>query len=72
MSIYDLSRSEIESLINEWILSEKGRRIMRRRLLDGLTIEALAEEVSMSPRQVHRIVKNLTIKLQEKCNKIAG
>jgi transcriptional regulator GlxA family with amidase domain len=45
---------------------------MRRRLLDGVTIEALAEEVSMSPRQVHRIVKNLTIKLQEKCNKIAG
>ena len=72
MSIYDLSRSEIESLINEWILSERDRRIMRRRLLDGVTIEALAEEVSMSPRQVHRIVKNLTVKLQEKCNKIAG
>lgn len=72
MSIYELSRSEIESLINEWILSERDRRIMRRRLLDGVTIEALAEEVLMSPRQVHRIVKNLTVKLQEKYNKIAG
>lgn len=67
MSIYDLSRSEIEDLINEWILSQRDRNLMKRRLIDGITIEALSEEIGMSPRQVHRIVKKLTIKLQEKC-----
>ena len=66
MSIYDLSRTEIENLINEWILSERDRKIMKRRLIDGICIEALAEEVDMSPRQVHRIVKKLSAKLQDK------
>jgi RNA polymerase sigma factor (sigma-70 family) len=67
MDIYDLSRSEIEDLINEWILSQRDRNLIKRRLIDGITIEALSEEIGMSPRQVHRIVKKLTIKLQEKC-----
>ena len=66
MNIYDLSRTEIENLIDEWILSQRDRQLMKRRLIDGVTIEALAEEVGMSPRQVHRIVKKLSAKLQEK------
>ncbi len=66
MSIKDLSRSEIEYLINEWILSQRDRKIMRLRLIDGETIETIAEIVDMSPRQVHRIVKKLSAKLQEK------
>ena len=66
MSLYDLSRSEIENLINEWIFSERDRQIMHRKLLDGITIEKISEEVDMSPRQVHRIVKKLSTKLQEK------
>lgn len=66
MSIYDLSRTEIESLIDDWILSERDRMIMKRRLMDGITIESISEEVKMSPRQVHRIVKKMSAKLQEK------
>lgn len=66
MSLYDLSRTEIQNLINEWILSERDRQIMHRKLLDGITIEKISEEVDMSPRQVHRIVKKLSLKLQEK------
>lgn len=61
-----LSRTEIETLIDEWILSERDRKLMKRRLIDGICIEPLSEEVGMSPRQVHRIVKENTIKLQEK------
>lgn len=61
-----LSRTEIEKLIDEWILSEKYRKLMKRRLIDGVCIEPLSEEFSMSPRQVQRIVKKMTAKLQEK------
>ena len=61
-----LSRTEIEALIDEWILSERDRKLMKRRLIDGICIEPLSEEFEMSPRQVHRIVKNHTIKLQER------
>ena len=52
----DYSRSELESAIDEWILNEKHRAILKRRLLDGICFEPLAEEFDMSPRQIKRIV----------------
>lgn len=53
---FDLPRSELEALIKEWILKERDREILKRRLLDGLTYEALAEEFELSVRQTKRIV----------------
>lgn len=53
---FNLPRSELEKLIDEWILKERDRSILKRRLLDGLTYEALAEEFDMSVRQIKRIV----------------
>lgn len=52
----DLSRSEIEHLISEWILNERDRKILRRRLIDGICYEPLAEEFDLSVRQVKNIV----------------
>lgn len=53
---FNLPRSEIERLINEWIYKEKYRNILKDRLLDGMTYEALAEKYGMSDRQMKRIV----------------
>ena len=53
---YHRSRSEIEHEIDEWIFNERNRRILKRRLLDGLTYEQLAEEFDMSVRQIKNIV----------------
>lgn len=53
----DLSVSEVEHLIDEWIFSERDRAILKRRLIDGITYEPLAEEFSMSVSQIKRIVK---------------
>jgi len=52
----DLSRAEIEYLIDEWIFSERDRMILKRRLLDGICYEPLAEEFNLSVRQVKNIV----------------
>lgn len=35
----DLSRSEYDHLIEEWIFNERDRAIMRRRILDGITYD---------------------------------
>lgn len=51
-----ISRSAMESLIEEWCLKEKYRTILKLRFLDGLTYEEVAERVDMSDRQVKRIV----------------
>lgn len=54
---YNLTNSELSEMINEYIHSERNRRIMRMKLIDGLTYERIAEIVEMSPRHVKRIVK---------------
>lgn len=53
---FDLPRSEIERLIDEWIYKDKYRKILKDRLLDGMTYEALGEKYGMSDRQMKRIV----------------
>lgn len=52
----NFSRSQINYVIDEWIFSERDRFILKRRLLDGITYEKLAEEFALSVRQVKRIV----------------
>lgn len=53
---FNLSRSEISSLIDEWIFKERDRKILKRRLLDGICFEPLAEEFCMSVTQIKAIV----------------
>lgn len=56
------SRSQITEVIDEWILNERNRTILKRRLLDGLTYERLAEEFDLSVQQI----KNIVYKCQNK------
>lgn len=52
----DRSNAEIAFLIDDWIRSERDRAILKRRLLDGIRYEALAEEFDLSVRHVKTIV----------------
>lgn len=51
-----LTRNEIEYLIEQRIHNERNRQILKRRLLDGICYEPLAEEFELSVRQVKNIV----------------
>ena len=52
----DLSRTQLTELIDEWMLNERNRKILKRRLIDGVCYEKLAEEFDMSVRQIKNIV----------------
>ena len=52
----DYSNSQIESLINEYVHNARNRDILKRRLIDGVCFEPLAEEFDLSVRQVKNIV----------------
>lgn len=59
MKGFNLTKSEIEDLISENIVgknAERNRAIIRRRLIDGICYEPLAEEFDLSVRQVKNIV----------------
>lgn len=59
----NISNSEIEHLINEWVHSERDRKILKRRLIDGICYEPLADEMDMSVRQIKNIVSKAEAKL---------
>ena len=62
----DIPRSEWEKLIDEWIFSERDRAILKRRLLDGVCYEPLAEEFNLSVQQTKHIVYRMQNKLFKK------
>jgi len=59
----DYSRTEWESLIDEWIFSEMARNMLRRRLLDERTLEQISEEFDRSVTQTKRIIYKAEEKL---------
>lgn len=62
---FDLSRTEWERLIDDWIFNQKHRDILKDRLLNGIPFEPLAEKYNLSVTQV----KNITYKATEKLTK---
>lgn len=64
--LFDISRSEWESLIDEWIFNEQHRAILKRSLLDGRTYEQLAEEFNCSRDKIARLVPKLADKVFRK------
>lgn len=54
-----ITSKDIETAINLYVVgrhAERNRKILRRRLIDGICFEPLAEEFDMSVRQIKRIV----------------
>lgn len=65
--------SVIAKLIDERIHHERNRRLLKRRLIDGICYEPLAEEFDLSVRQTKNIVKNSIVvifaDMPENCTK---
>lgn len=59
----EYTNSEISHEIDERIHSERDRAILKRRLIDGICFEPLAEEFDMSVRQIQNIVYKAQDKL---------
>ena len=52
----EYTNSEVSDAIDDLIHSERDRAILKRRLIDGITYERLAEEFELSVAQIKRIV----------------
>ena len=57
------SRSTVSAAIDEWIFNERDRASLKRRLLDGICYEPLAEEFGLSVDRIKQIVYKLQAKL---------
>lgn len=52
----EYSNTQITRIINEYIHSERNRKILIRRYVDGITLEALAEEFDLSVTRIKKII----------------
>ena len=52
----EYSNSQIRRIIEDFIHSERDRKILSIRFIDGITLEKLAEEQEMSVRQIKNII----------------
>lgn len=65
----DIPVSEWERLIDEWILGDKQREILKLNLIHQNTYFEIGEKVGMSERQIARIIPPLENRLFEKARK---
>lgn len=63
LDLDDVTNERIAQVIDSYLHSERDRAIMKRRLIDGICYEPLADEFGMSVRQIKTIVSKCEIKL---------
>lgn len=63
-------RYELEELIDRWIFDESVRAILKRKLLDNISFERLAEELDVSTKTVqnkyYKGMQVIVVHLEEK------
>ena len=62
---YNLSRSELQYLIDQWIFNDRHRIILADRLFNGTTYERLAEKYGLSTQQAKTIVYKAMDRLEK-------
>ena len=67
-----ISNTNLSNMIDEWIKNERDRQLMKRRLIDGISYERIAEEFDLSVKQVYRITNKNTAVLYAICNEWAA
>ena len=56
-------KSDINNVLQEWVIGRnalRNKEIFVRKVFDGITFEAVAEEYDLTDRQVQNIVYRLT------------
>lgn len=62
----EYTNSQIEHLIDEYIHNKRHREALKLHFIDGETIEAIAEKIDRSPRQVANIISRCSAALEKR------
>lgn len=62
----DLSRTEWEHYIDEFVFDEEHRAMLKRNLLDGRTYEQIAEQFDCSRDKIARLIPRLQNRIFKK------
>ena len=67
-SFDNISNTDLSAIIEDWVKNERDRRVLHRKLIDGISYERIAEEFSLSVKQIYRIIGKYTDMLFSLCN----
>ncbi len=62
--------SDMEKVIDEYVHSERDRKVLKRRHIDGICFEPLAEEFKLSVTQIKRIVYKYEVLIFKKLKEV--
>ena len=68
--IPEYKNSDLIAVIDEYVHSERDRKILNRRHCDGICYEDLGEEFQMSVRQIQNIVYKYQDRIFKHINKV--
>lgn len=66
-SISDYSKTELEGLIDEWVVgrnSKRNKRIIKDRLIKGLMIKELADKYKISQTRIKTVIRTFRHKVE--------
>ena len=64
----NISNTDLSAIIEDWVKNERDRRVLHRKLIDGISYERIAEEFSLSVKQIYRIIGKYIDMLFNLCN----
>lgn len=56
-----MTTSETARLIDLYVFSKRNREIAKRKIIDGVSYEQVAEEFDLSDRQIKAIIKQVKV-----------
>lgn len=51
-----ISNTELSQIIDDWVRGERNRKLLKRRLIDCITLERLSEEFDLTVDRVKQII----------------
>lgn len=61
MKVQDVNCSDLRKMVDEKIHDERNRKIIKRRLIDGISYGQLSFEFFLTDRQIKNIVKKAKV-----------
>lgn len=62
----NISANDVAKVIDDYVIgnkAERNRAILKRRLIDGISYEKLAEEFDLSTKQIQNVIKKYEYKI---------
>ena len=63
-----ISNSQLSALIDEWVKNQRNRQLLKRRFIDGVTLDRLSEEFDLTVDRIKQIISKERKELETHIN----